>query len=93
MATKSKTPTSQYVCSDCGFVSPKWLGKCPGCDSFNTMQEELVRAETPKASARSALSAIPTKALPLSKIGYEKFERVKSGIEEFDTVLGGGTIL
>ena len=92
MATKTKTPTSQFVCSECGFVNPKWLGKCPACGSFNTMQEELVRAETPKLSARPALSSLTTKALPLSKIGYEKFTRVQSGIEEFDTVLGGGIV-
>ena len=92
MATKIKAPTSQFVCSDCGFINPKWLGKCPACGSFNTMQEELVRAEQPKTAARPALSSIPTKALPLSKIGYERFARVKSGIDEFDTVLGGGIV-
>lgn len=92
MATKTKLPTSQFVCSECGFINPKWLGKCPGCNSFNTMQEELVRVETPKTAARPALSANATKAMPLSKIGYEKFERVKSGIDEFDTVLGGGIV-
>ena len=81
-----------YICSECEYKSAKWLGKCPACGSFNTMQEELVRAETPKTAARPALSSIPTKALPLSKIGYEKFERVKSGIDEFDTVLGGGIV-
>ncbi len=91
MATKTKAPTSQFVCSDCGFVNPKWLGKCPACGSFNTMQEELVRTE-PEKSARPALSAISTKAIPLSKVGYEKFDRVKSGIDEFDTVLGGGIV-
>ena len=92
MATKPKAPTSQYVCSQCGFTAPKWLGKCPDCGNFNTMQEELVRVETPKLDNRRGVSEIKTRALPLSKIGYEKFDRVKSGIEEFDTVLGGGIV-
>ena len=92
MATKQKT-TTQFVCTNCGFAAPKWLGKCPDCNCFNTMQEEIVKsADSPKLDTRRALSDIPTKALPLSKIGYEKFQRVKSGISEFDTVLGGGIV-
>ncbi|MBQ8405078.1 MAG: DNA repair protein RadA, partial [Clostridia bacterium] len=92
MPTKPKAPTSQFVCSNCGYTAPKWLGKCPDCGNFNTMQEELVRVETPTPMARAGVSQIKTKALPLSKIGFEKFDRVKSGISEFDTVLGGGIV-
>lgn len=93
MATRQKTPTSQYVCSQCGFAAPKWLGRCPDCGNFNTMQEELVRVEsTPKNELRRDVSEMKSRALPLSKVGYEKFDRVKSGIAEFDTVLGGGIV-
>ncbi len=91
MAGKVKAPTSQFVCSVCGFTAPKWLGKCPDCGNFNTLQEELVRTAEPSAERRG-VSKMPTRALPLSKVGYEKFTRVKSGIEEFDTVLGGGIV-
>ena len=90
---KQKMPTTQYTCSQCGFTAPKWLGKCPDCGEFNTMQEEIIRpTETPKGENRVGMSAMKTKALPLSQVGYEKFNRVKSGIEEFDTVLGGGIV-
>ncbi len=93
MAGKAKTPTSQFVCTQCGFIAPKWLGKCPDCENFNTLQEELVRAvEPPKNELRRGMYEMKTKAVPLSKVGYEKFDRVKSGIEEFDTVLGGGIV-
>ena len=93
MASKVKSPTSQFVCSSCGYTAPKWLGRCPDCGEFNTMQEEIVRmAETPKTENHRGVSAMKTRALPLSKIGYEKFDRVKSGIAEFDTVLGGGIV-
>ena len=92
MPTKSKAPTSQFVCSVCGYTAPKWLGKCPDCNNFNTMQEELVRAETGTLSARSGVTQVKTKAVPLSQIGFEKFDRVKSGVDEFDTVLGGGIV-
>ncbi len=91
MAGKIKAPASQFVCTVCGFATPKWLGKCPDCGNFNTLQEELVRTEAPKAE-RKGFGIMTTKALPLSKIGYEKFTRIKSGIGEFDTVLGGGIV-
>ncbi len=90
MATKQKTPTTQFVCSECGYITPKWLGKCPACESFGTLQEELVREQSAASSARPAITV--TKALPLSKVTYDKFSRVKSGLEEFDTVLGGGIV-
>ncbi len=93
MAGKTKAPTSQFVCSTCGFTAPKWLGRCPDCGNFNTMQEELVRiAEAPKSELRRGMYEMKTRALPLSKVGYEKFDRIKSGIAEFDTVLGGGIV-
>ncbi len=92
MPTKSKAPTTQYVCSECGYTAPKWLGKCPDCGNFNTMQEEFVRPAELSAPTRTGVSQMKTRALPLSKIGYEKFDRVKSGIAEFDTVLGGGVV-
>ena len=92
MPSKTKAPTTQFVCSQCGFTAPKWLGRCPDCGNFNTMQEEVVRVAEPTKTPRAALSQMPVRALPLSKIGIEKFERVKSGISEFDTVLGGGIV-
>ena len=92
MPKQTKAPTSQFVCSTCGYTTPKWLGKCPDCGNFNTMQEEIVRVEQPTPTARAGVSQMKTRALPLSKIGYEKYERAKSGIGEFDTVLGGGIV-
>lgn len=92
MAVKNKT-TTQYVCASCGFSAPKWLGKCPDCGNFNTMQEEIVRAAEPqKTELRRGVSEMKTRALPLSKVGYEHYQRISSGIAEFDTVLGGGIV-
>ena len=87
----SKTPTSRFVCSECGYAAPKWLGKCPECGNFNTMQEELMKAE-PTAKNRPVSISSANKAVPLSKVGYEKHDRIPSGIGEFDTVLGGGIV-
>lgn len=87
---KPKTPITQFVCSYCGYTTPKWLGKCPDCNNFNTLQEELVRE--PQPASRLGVSQMKTRAIPLSEVGYEKFDRVSSGIPEFDTVLGGGIV-
>ncbi len=85
MASKQ---TSQFVCSECGYVAPKWLGKCPDCGNFNTMQEERIEKTAIKTAVIKPRS-IPT---PLSEIGFEKTVRTSSGIEEFDNVLGGGIV-
>lgn len=94
-----KNATMQFVCSECGYSTPKWLGKCSSCGAFNTMQEEIV-APPPSANARpsrsgagrSAFALSGGKARPLSEIKYEEFQRVSSGITELDSVLGGGIV-
>ena len=83
--------TTQFVCSECGAASPRWLGKCPACGKFNTMVEELVKpADGPKSGTKKP--AVSGRAKPLSEITYEKFNRTPSGISEFDNVLGGGIV-
>lgn len=85
---KTKT-TTQFVCSECGASSPRWLGKCPACGKFNTMAEEIVApAEPQKASSKPAVSG----RKPLSEITFERYNRTSSGISEFDNVLGGGIV-
>lgn len=86
--------TSQFVCNECGYTSPKWLGRCLGCGKFNTLIEETI-APTMTAKKSGAWGARPrlsVKPLPLSEVKYEKFERVSSGISELDVVLGGGIV-
>ena len=77
---KQKAPTTQFVCSQCGFSTPKWLGKCPDCGNFNTLQEEIVRvAEPMKTENRRGMSEMKSRAIPLSQVGYEKFESILIG--------------
>lgn len=85
---KNKTST-EFVCTQCGATSPRWLGKCPACGTYNTMVEEVVAPDLPTPRAKS-----PThqKAQPLNSVVYEKFNRESSGISEFDSVLGGGIV-
>lgn len=92
MAKDKKQPTTQFVCSQCGYTTSKWLGRCPDCGEFNTLQEELVRTEPTKKDFRAGVTQLKNKAVPLCEVGYEKFTRHLSGIAEFDTVLGGGIV-
>jgi len=81
--------SSMFVCSECGATSPQWIGKCPSCNKFNTYIEEITTPQQPQNNFNNTNFQKP---LPLSKITFEKFNRLKSGIDEFDTVLGGGIV-
>ncbi|NWF49735.1 MAG: DNA repair protein RadA [Ignavibacteriaceae bacterium] len=76
----------KYVCSNCGCESVRWLGKCPECESWNTFTQELI--ETSKRKSTSITSNY--KYNTLEKISVKEDERIKTGISEFDRVLGGG---
>ena len=82
-----KKVTIIYMCQQCGYTSPKWLGKCSECGSWNSMVEEVVLPET-RTSVGSAPAEV--KVSRLSEITVSSGERLKSGISEFDRVLGGG---
>ncbi|MFA7636743.1 MAG: DNA repair protein RadA [Monoglobales bacterium] len=75
-----------YMCQQCGYSSPKWLGKCSECGSWNSMVEEVILPE--KKSGMTASGEV--KVSKLSEITVSSGERFKSGIAEFDRVLGGG---
>lgn len=87
----AKTVNTVFVCSECGASSPRWLGRCPACGTFNTMTEEAVKTASPKTAEKKAVYSV-ARAQPLSKISYERYERTSSGITEFDNVLGGGIV-
>jgi len=80
-----------FVCQTCGYQTPKWLGRCPGCQQWNTLIEERVVEE--KVSEKSMMGlnsgAIP---IPITEVISEERGRLKTGIEEFDRVLGGGIV-
>lgn len=78
-----------YVCQECGFKSLKWLGRCPDCDSWNSMvAEEFVDGK----SAKKKLSTDNPKPQLISNITYEEVKRVATGLSEFDRVMGGGIV-
>ncbi|HTP79517.1 MAG TPA: DNA repair protein RadA [Bacteroidota bacterium] len=82
-------PITKYVCQSCGYMSPRWVGKCPNCSEWNTFVEE---APSPLKISRK--SGVPSKIEPvaMNDLGGEELPRVRTGIGEFDRVLGGGLV-
>ncbi len=85
---KEKT---KFVCSDCGFESLKWLGKCPSCNSWNTLTEEVVVPKS-KYDAPASNAYIKNTPMLLDEIGHSEGERIPTGSDELDRVLGGGIV-
>ena len=76
----------KYICSGCGYESPKWLGKCPECDNWNTFTEEIVETNKRKAAPFKGELRINK----ITEITATEEDRIITGINEFDRVLGGG---
>jgi len=84
---------SIYICTECGGSSPKWLGRCPNCEAWNTLVESVAEG-TPKnrynTSARGLIASQPVATL--SEIEASDVDRQPTGIDELDRVLGGGIV-
>src|SRR5947207_6216041 len=77
----------QYACTECGYASGRWFGKCPGCSAFGTLLEESV------TQGRGAgAKAPPRPLLRLIDVSAEEAERISTGVDELDRVLGGGLV-
>ncbi len=76
----------KYICSNCGYESLRWLGKCPECEEWNSFTEEILENSRRKASPVARKIPVPK----ISEISANEEERIKTGIAEFDRVLGGG---
>jgi DNA repair protein RadA/Sms len=88
-----------FFCSNCGASAPKWLGKCPHCNEWNTFQEELIQKETASEEKRrswatdtSGRKGEAPKAVPIGKIQAGSTVRLKAPDEELNRVLGGGIV-
>lgn len=80
-----------FFCKECGFESSKWLGQCPGCKSWDTFVEEPVAKKT-SSSVKAAIKG-DVKPSKLAEISSDEADRIKTGIGEFDRVLGGGIVI
>ncbi len=88
--TAGKARTA-HVCAECGQASPKWLGQCPACRRWNTMQEEALAPE-PRGPPRGWGAQTTSKPIPLRDVEARAEERQRTGIGELDRVLGGGIV-
>lgn len=87
MATKTK---SVYFCSNCGYESPKWLGKCPGCGEWNSFVEEKVSSKNTRGNKKGLVKS--SKPVILSEIEVREEMRMKMPSSELNRVLGGGLV-
>jgi len=83
----TKAP-SVFECQSCGYASPKWLGRCPDCGSWNSFFEE----RRPKGTGTSSLRGSETRAMRLGDVATEAVPRIDTNNPEFDRVLGGGIV-
>ncbi len=83
---------SIYVCGECGGTSPKWLGKCPHCNAWNTLVESVAESGAPSGKHRFAALAPGAGVAVLSEIDAVDVARTPTGLDELDRVLGGGIV-
>lgn len=83
--------TTQYVCQECGKIYSKWIGKCEGCNSWNTLVEEIVNVKLSSSARKKNINDM--QVFDLSNIDSTDVARYKIGIGEVDRVLGGGLVM
>ena len=85
-----------YICSECNHTSPKWMGKCPSCGSWNTFVEDVISTspEKEEKSRKHDVYALPKEscATEFSKLEISDYMRAGTGLSELDRVLGGGLV-
>jgi DNA repair protein RadA/Sms len=81
-----------FVCTQCGHESAKWHGRCPGCDEWNSLVEEKQVAAAPSGSSLGRRGAKPLRPVVLADVEAPVVRRFRTGIGEFDRVLGGGLV-
>lgn len=86
----AKGKTTVFFCQSCGYESSKWMGQCPGCREWNTFVEETVDKKAGKIL--SSDHGKTRKPVSLNSVVMEQEERIQTGMQEFDRVLGGGIV-
>ena len=82
-----------YACTECGGQSPKWAGRCDACGAWNTLAEEIVAAvPTSKRTAARNAAGVASSTVALGRVTTTDTPRWRTGLDEFDFVLGGGIV-
>jgi DNA repair protein RadA/Sms len=85
----AKKPASFFSCTECGAQSPKWLGRCPDCNAWNSFAQEEVVPQTTQPFALSATTA----PMPIDAVATDSAPRISTNLPNLDRVLGGGLVL
>ena len=83
---------TQYICQDCGYSNPRYLGRCPNCGNWDTMAEERIEKSSPSSSASSARFNATSVPRPIQDIHSDEEKRMQLKHQEFSRVLGGGLV-
>ena len=83
-----KTAKTLFVCQSCGYESAKWMGRCTECGAWDSFAEEVRRP----AAARSSMAEKGNRPVPIDAVEIIDEQRMSTGIDEFDRVLGGGLV-
>ncbi|MDF1593468.1 MAG: DNA repair protein RadA [Desulfobacterales bacterium] len=86
-----KNTKTIFCCQSCGYQSPKWMGKCPDCGQWDTLVEEVFTAGALKSGA-PGMPGLQNEPVSIDSIQFENEERIRTHIQEFDRVLGGGLV-
>lgn len=85
-----KNGSIMYKCSSCGYSQPRWLGRCPECGEWNSLEEIIIDSNKISPAGRGSIQSEKVKPVSLSTVKAQENVRLSTGIEEFDRVLGGG---
>ena len=85
-----KSGSVSYRCSNCGYIQPRWLGRCPECGQWNSLEEIIIDKNNVTPAGRGSEAAVKQKPVKLDSVPAQQNSRLSTGISEFDRVLGGG---
>ena len=88
---KQKVKVS-FLCQQCGYESAQWLGKCPGCGEWNSFVEEKFSSAAKAGTPARQLTGFSSEVINLKDVSIKEFQRIKTGIKEFDNMIGGGVV-
>jgi DNA repair protein RadA/Sms len=94
MPSASSPPKQKIIwsCQECGHSQPKWTGQCPGCQAWNTLQEEKQLALAPKRFGGTPGSVAASRPVAVTEVNPEPRPRLVTGLREMDRLLGGGAV-
>ncbi|MBL0712410.1 MAG: DNA repair protein RadA [Desulfosarcina sp.] len=90
MVIQKKAPKTVFTCQSCGYQTPRWMGKCPECQQWDTMTEERQTGNRPITALTG--SKVVSKPVSIDTVTLDAEDRRLTGIAEFDRVLGGGLV-